>query len=32
MVFVVALAAVFVVRYVLVAGIQAASWWRAVPS
>ena len=32
MVFVVALAAVFGVRYVLVAGIDAASWWRAVPS
>jgi exosortase len=32
MVFVVALAAVFGVRYVLVAGIHAASWWRAVPS
>jgi exosortase len=32
MVFVVALAAVFGVRYLLVAGIHAASWWRAVPS
>jgi exosortase len=32
MVFVVALAAVFGVRYLLVAGIQAASWWRTVPS
>jgi exosortase len=32
MVFVVALAAVFGVRYVLVMSIHAASWWQAVPS